>query len=116
MAPIGLYLKRDNPRCATRTEGARVCVDMDISREPFMAIWVGIPRQTNSYLQEIKYETLPAYCMHCSMQGHNSKTCKWKTQNFFEKNQSMVEGRRDLVWVCKDQKQVIDDKDPSSDN
>lgn len=82
VAPIGQYLKRDNPtRCATRIEGARVCVDMDVSKEPLIAIWAGMPRQPNSFTQEVTYETLPAYCINCSMQGHNSKTCKWKVQN-----------------------------------
>lgn len=82
VAPIGKYLKRDNPtRCATRTKGARVCVDMDVSKEPVMSIWVGMPRQLNSFIQEVTYETLLAYCLNCYMQGHNSKTCKWKVQN-----------------------------------
>lgn len=50
-APIGQYLKRDNPtKCATRTEGARICVEMDVSKEPLAAIWIGIPRQPNSFL------------------------------------------------------------------
>lgn len=41
---IGRFLKRDNStRCATRTDGARVCVEMDVSKDPLKAIWIGTP-------------------------------------------------------------------------
>ncbi len=34
-APVGILLRRDNAtKCATRTDGARVCVLMDISQPP----------------------------------------------------------------------------------
>lgn len=86
VTPIGQYLKRYNPtRCATHTEGVRVCVDMDISKEPLLSLWIGIPRQANSFIQEVKYETLLAYYLNCCMQGHNSRTCKWKPHIVFEK-------------------------------
>ncbi|XP_042954613.1 uncharacterized protein LOC122291029 [Carya illinoinensis] len=76
-APLGQYLKWDNPtKCATPTEGARVCIGMDVSKEPLTAFWIGIPRQSHSFLQEVIYEMLPAYCTKCSMQGHDDKTCK----------------------------------------
>ncbi|XP_042944787.1 uncharacterized protein LOC122278668 [Carya illinoinensis] len=59
-ASLGRYLKRDNPtKRATRTEGARVCIEMDVSKEPLRAFWIGIPRQPHSFLQQVIYETLP---------------------------------------------------------
>ncbi|XP_041016212.1 uncharacterized protein LOC121258736 [Juglans microcarpa x Juglans regia] len=77
-APIGRFLKRDNStKCATRTDGARVCIEMDVSKEPLTALWIGTPRNPQSLYQEIEYETLPAYCMRFRVQGHNARTCKW---------------------------------------
>ncbi|XP_042944814.1 uncharacterized protein LOC122278694 [Carya illinoinensis] len=50
-APIGRFLKRDNPtRCATRTDGARLCVEMDVTKEPIKALWIG--KKQNVKLKE----------------------------------------------------------------
>ncbi|GLT54683.1 hypothetical protein SLA2020_278640 [Shorea laevis] len=76
-APVGTLLRRDNAtKCATRTDGARVCVLMDISKPPVQQVWIGLPRQPSSVLQEFVYETLPAFCSKCNTQGHNLGTCK----------------------------------------
>ncbi|XP_041020462.1 uncharacterized protein LOC121262111 [Juglans microcarpa x Juglans regia] len=116
VAPIGQYLKRHNPtRCATQTEGARVCVDMDVSKEPLMAIWVGMPRQPNSFIQEVAYETLPAYCVKCSMQEHNSKTCKWKVENKVVDQIPKMDVKKDHKWVRKEQQKTQEDKENSQD-
>ncbi|KAF5482094.1 hypothetical protein F2P56_002688 [Juglans regia] len=72
-ALFGRLLRRDNAtRCATHTNGARVCVEMDASKESMHGLWIGIPRRATSRFQEIVYETLPAYCGKCNMQGDNS--------------------------------------------
>ncbi|KAF5468656.1 hypothetical protein F2P56_012795 [Juglans regia] len=85
-APIGMYLRRDNigmylrrdnaTRCATRTDGARVCVLMNIAQEPIKSFWIGTPKNPKSIFQEVLYETLPAFCLHCKVQGHNLITCR----------------------------------------
>lgn len=88
--PLGQYIRQDNStRCATRTDGARICIKMDASKKPLDSFWIGIPHQANSRLQEVVYETLPAYCGRCRMQGHNTFTCKWEA------------GRDKKTWVRK---------------
>ncbi|KAF5470378.1 hypothetical protein F2P56_010897, partial [Juglans regia] len=62
MAPIGTFIRRDNPtRCATRTDGARLCVEVDAANPPLSHFWIGVPGLSSSRKQEILYETLPAY-------------------------------------------------------
>ncbi|XP_041025303.1 uncharacterized protein LOC121265683 [Juglans microcarpa x Juglans regia] len=105
-APIGRFLKRDNPtRCATRTDGARICLEMDISKEPIQALWIGTPRNPQSLYQSIEFETLPAYCPKCHVQGHNSKTCKGEGK---KRNVQMTEPKEkatmEQVWVIKETK------------
>ncbi|XP_035549697.1 uncharacterized protein LOC118349401 [Juglans regia] len=76
MAPIGTFIRRDNPtRCATRTDGARLCVEVDAAKPPLSHFWIGVPGVSSSRKQEIVYETLPAFCSSCKMQGHDVRTC-----------------------------------------
>lgn len=71
-APIGIYLRRDNAtRCATCTDGARVCVLMNIAQKPIQSFWIGTPKKPTSICQEVIYETLPAFYVGCKVQGHN---------------------------------------------
>ncbi|XP_042980144.1 uncharacterized protein LOC122310314 [Carya illinoinensis] len=107
-APLGRYLKRDNPtKCATRTEAARVCIEMDVSKEPLRTFWIGIPRQPNSFMQQVIYETLPAYCTMCNMQGHNEKTCK-RNGRKKERDHDHKEngGMMDSTRMSKDQENI----------
>ncbi|GLT54592.1 hypothetical protein SLA2020_277800 [Shorea laevis] len=93
IAPVGVLLRRDNAtKCATRTDGARVCVLMDISQKPVQYVWIGLPHQPSSVCQEIIYETLPAFCTKCSTQGHNLGTCKLLVKDMGKKKES------GLVW------------------
>ncbi|XP_042948686.1 uncharacterized protein LOC122281346 [Carya illinoinensis] len=79
---IGTYLKGDKSmRCATRTDGARFCVEMDAASKPIDGFWIGIPRAPSSHYQPVIYETLPAYCCLCKMQGYNSSMCKKAKKN-----------------------------------
>ncbi|KAF5472547.1 hypothetical protein F2P56_009258 [Juglans regia] len=76
-APLGRFIRRDNSTCcATRTDGARLCLEMDAAKEPISYFWIGTPGLATSRKQEIIFETLPAYCGKCRVQGHNSKTCR----------------------------------------
>ncbi|XP_042964662.1 uncharacterized protein LOC122298886 [Carya illinoinensis] len=94
-APIGNYIRRDNPtKCATRTDGARICLEIDASQQPISHFWIGIPGMPRSRRQEILYETLPTYCLNCRCQGHNQSTCR----NGGEKKQT-VKGRK--IWKPK---------------
>lgn len=46
--------------------------------DPILGFWIGTLRKPTSWCQEVMYETLPAYCRTCHVQGHNEKTCKGK--------------------------------------
>ncbi|XP_042983245.1 uncharacterized protein LOC122312650 [Carya illinoinensis] len=74
-APLGNFIRSDNStRCATRTDGARVCLEMDASRQHLDFFWIGA--LGSGFRQEVVFKTLPAYCLRCKMQGHNQKTCR----------------------------------------
>lgn len=77
VSPMGKFLRRDNStKCATRMDGARVCIEMDASVDPITGFWIGTPQSPNSWYQEVEYETLPAYCQQCKVQGHLKKKKK----------------------------------------
>ncbi|XP_041027016.1 uncharacterized protein LOC121267237 [Juglans microcarpa x Juglans regia] len=98
-APIGKFIKRDNPtRCVTRTDGARLCVEMDVAVQPIPFFWIGVPGMPSSRKQEIIYETLLAFCCRCKVQGHNSRTCRVR---------KAVNGEKTWVW----QKRVTNGED-----
>lgn len=43
-APIGQFIRRDNPTCcATRTDGVRVCLEIDAAKDPISYFWIGAP-------------------------------------------------------------------------
>ncbi|XP_035542965.1 uncharacterized protein LOC118346064 [Juglans regia] len=76
MGPNGTFIRRDNPtRCTTRTDGARLYVEVDAAKPPLTHFWIGASGLSSSRKQEIVYDTLPAYCSSCNMQGHNTRTC-----------------------------------------
>ncbi|XP_040996123.1 uncharacterized protein LOC121242304 [Juglans microcarpa x Juglans regia] len=100
-APIGRFIRRDNPmRCATRTDGARICVEMDAAIEPLSHFWFGTPGLGSSRKQDIVYETLPAFCSKCKIQGHNVRTCRARKKR--------LENRS---WV-QQQETVVEDQEP----
>lgn len=77
MALIGTFIRRDNlTRYATRTDGARLYVEVDAMKTPLTHFWIGAPNFRSSRKQVIVHENLPAYCCKCKMQGHNLKTCR----------------------------------------
>ncbi|XP_042942631.1 uncharacterized protein LOC122276793 [Carya illinoinensis] len=94
-APIGRFIRRDNStKCATRTDGARVCLEVTASKDPILHFWIGSPGLLGSRRQGVVYETLPAYCSNCRCQGHNLKTCR-------RGNDQNKKGKGSLVWVNK---------------
>ncbi|XP_035546525.1 uncharacterized protein LOC118348597 [Juglans regia] len=97
-APIGKFIRRDNTtKCATHTDGARLCLEMDASKEPISYFWIGMPGSGRK--QEIIYETLPAFCTHCKIQGHNDRTCKLHNRRDGEK-----------IWIRKNVKDFEEKK------
>ncbi|XP_040987651.1 uncharacterized protein LOC121235368 [Juglans microcarpa x Juglans regia] len=113
VAPIGIFLRMDNAtRCATRTDGARVCVLMNIDQDPISSFWIGTPRHPASFCQEVEYETLPAFCSCYKVQGHNLKTCKTKLKEGKDPmNLRTMKSNR--VWVPKEKEDADNaEKDP----
>ncbi|KAG2674330.1 hypothetical protein I3760_13G128500 [Carya illinoinensis] len=44
MSPIEKFIRSDNStRCATRTDGARVCLEVDVAKSPLLSFWIGVP-------------------------------------------------------------------------
>ncbi|XP_042939652.1 uncharacterized protein LOC122274703 [Carya illinoinensis] len=98
--PLGQFIRRDNcTRCATRTDGARVCIKMDISKPPMDEFWIGVPNQPSSWLQAVVFEKLPQFCMHCCMQGHNLKMCSRERTKI-----QGGDGKLRKIWGRKDKK------------
>ncbi|KAF5472054.1 hypothetical protein F2P56_008801 [Juglans regia] len=76
-APIGKFIRCDNStRCATRIDGARVCLELDAAKSPLSSFWIGAPSCPASRRQEVVYETLLAFYTNCKLQGHNLQMCK----------------------------------------
>ncbi|KAF5458486.1 hypothetical protein F2P56_022510 [Juglans regia] len=72
-APLGKFIRSDNStRCTTRTDGARVCLEMDASKQHLDSFWIGTP--SSSFKQDVVFETLPTFCSSCKLQGHNKTT------------------------------------------
>lgn len=82
----------------TRTNGARVYVLMNISQEPIQSFWIRTLKNPTSIYQEVVYETLPAFCSFCKVQGHNSSTCKASKKEVQDEKKKNVPNR---VWVSK---------------
>lgn len=88
--------------CTTRTDRARVCLLIDLAREPIPGIWIGIPHEKSSFYVKVEYETLPTFCGKCHSQGHNRKNCKWKDDNNCDGHNSKKTRDMNLkVWVPK---------------
>ncbi|KAG9444330.1 hypothetical protein H6P81_015670 [Aristolochia fimbriata] len=65
----------DEPtRKLTRTNVARVCMEVDLVKELPKRVWIGIG--DGGFWQEIQYEKLPSYCKICKLQGHSVQKCK----------------------------------------
>ncbi|KAF5468703.1 hypothetical protein F2P56_012839 [Juglans regia] len=116
VTPIGVFLRRDNAtHYATRTNGARVCVLMNIDQERIHSIWIGTPRHPTIIFQEVDYETLPAFCSFCKVQGHNLKTCKANIKEGKErKSLKVIKSSR--IWVPMDKEEDVKVNKGQSEN
>lgn len=75
---IGRPLKSDTATShLSRPSVARVCVELDLSKELPKAVWLHLGHL--SFLQPITYEDLPDFCLSCKKFGH--KTCKKPISN-----------------------------------
>ncbi|MDD0148480.1 DUF4283 domain-containing protein, partial [Shigella flexneri] len=58
----------------SRPSMARVCVEMDLLQEPPKRVW--IMAGSTGFWQQLLYEKIPKYCVHCLRQGHDKAECK----------------------------------------
>lgn len=74
---LGRVLSMDVPtRRLSRTNVARVCVEVDLLKEHPHQVWIGV--ENGGFWQAVKYERLPSYCTNCRQQGHSAGICKRK--------------------------------------
>ncbi|KAF5468924.1 hypothetical protein F2P56_013032 [Juglans regia] len=93
----GRYLRTDNATaCVSRPEGARMCGEMDVSKDHRSYFWIGPPNKTRSHFQEVVFETLPAYCSTCRIQGHSKTTCRREKLNAGKQKKRVSQSKADL--------------------
>ncbi|KAL2471166.1 DNAse I-like superfamily protein [Abeliophyllum distichum] len=74
---IGTPLKLDESAAKkSRTNLARICVEMDINAPRLDRIRIG--NEDFAIWQNIYYEDLPLYCSFCQHLGHEIERCFWK--------------------------------------
>ncbi|XP_077219082.1 uncharacterized protein LOC143853231 isoform X2 [Tasmannia lanceolata] len=74
---VGRALAIDDPtRILSRTNVARVCVEVSLLMKLPHRVWIGIGGR--GFWQDIHYENLPSYCANCCQQGHSTRICKFK--------------------------------------
>lgn len=73
----------------SRADGARICVEMDISRKPLKSFWLGTTFHPSSRRQEIIYETLLDFCQVCRIQDI------WRRH---VENKGPKRKRRTIIW------------------
>ncbi|MQM04053.1 hypothetical protein Taro_036847, partial [Colocasia esculenta] len=72
---IGPVLQVDkNTSSLTRSQAARVNVQMDISKQLPARVWVGIG--ANGFWQPVGYPDPPVFCLSCKRFGHQQSTCR----------------------------------------
>ncbi|XP_068635663.1 uncharacterized protein [Aristolochia californica] len=71
----GKVFAMDAPtRNLSRTNVARVCVEIELLKEHPRQVWVGVGE--GGFWQDICYERLPSYCTDCREQGHSTQGCQ----------------------------------------
>ncbi|PKU71236.1 hypothetical protein MA16_Dca007233 [Dendrobium catenatum] len=72
---FGKPLKTDNATSiGSRPSLARVLVELDVSKSFPDKIWIG--SECIGYVQNVVFEDVPAFCVHCSALGHSIKGCR----------------------------------------
>ncbi|KAL2526985.1 zinc ion binding [Abeliophyllum distichum] len=87
---IGTPLKLDESTAKkSRTNLARICVEMDINGPRLDRIRIG--NEEFAIWQKIYYEDLPLYCSFCNHLGHEVERCFWK-KTTGSKQKTSIEG------------------------
>ncbi|KAL2527111.1 Uncharacterized protein Adt_12165 [Abeliophyllum distichum] len=111
---LGTPLKLDECTAKkSRTNLARICVDMDINGPRLDRIRIG--NEEFAIWQNIYYENLPLYCSFCKHLGHEVEKCFWK-KTTGSKQKTNIEGegvkttndkkKGKAVWVEKQSGEV----------
>ncbi|MQL88321.1 hypothetical protein Taro_020879 [Colocasia esculenta] len=73
---IGPVLQVDkNTSSLTRSQAARVNVQLDISKQLPARVWVRIG--ANGFWQPVGYTDPPVFCLSCKRFGHQQSKCRW---------------------------------------
>ncbi|XP_019257806.1 PREDICTED: uncharacterized protein LOC109236028 [Nicotiana attenuata] len=63
----------------TRPSTSKVRVEIDLTKPQVTRVYVGQEEETNplkGFTQNIDYEHVPKYCMHCKLIGHSLVQCR----------------------------------------
>ncbi|OIT27626.1 hypothetical protein A4A49_25768 [Nicotiana attenuata] len=78
--PIGIPLLMDKATISkTRPTTAKVRVEIDLTKPLLSEVLVEIINEKGNMeiiTQKIEYETIPAFCSHCKIQGHHEEKCR----------------------------------------
>ncbi|KAG5592792.1 hypothetical protein H5410_043306 [Solanum commersonii] len=78
--PIGTPLIMDKAtRSKTRPATAKVRIEVDLTRPLVYEVLVEIQNEEGKMeviTQKVEYETIPAFCSHCKVQGHRDEKCR----------------------------------------
>ncbi|XP_071928030.1 uncharacterized protein [Coffea arabica] len=76
LSPVGRPLFLDSATAAgTRPSVARVCLEIDVSKQVVPRIWVAVEGESG-FWQKIVPENIPPYCSCCWRLGHLTLDCK----------------------------------------
>lgn len=82
----------------TRPSTARVKVLIDLMDKHPKRVKINIVDMKSGknveYFQQIVFDNLPKYCMCCKHQGHEEKSCRWRTEEKNEKALQVEESER----------------------
>lgn len=67
---LGTHIRRDNStRWATKTDGARIRVEMDATQEPLKGFWIGNPDNPSTIFQEVFTRTCRLFVLDVKCKG-----------------------------------------------
>lgn len=84
----------------TRTDAAKVCVQMDVSKKRPERVWVGVG--SCGYWQAVVYPAWPLFCSACRRLGHDVSKCKRKSaqsKNLLAKDGALLPSLSDVQGV-----------------
>ncbi|KAF3632000.1 hypothetical protein FXO38_26350 [Capsicum annuum] len=139
VSPVGIPLTMEKATSTkTRLTIAKLRIQVDLAKPLIHSINVEVRNQTGKmevFEQKIKYETMPAYCSFCKVQGHSIERCisnpsraqneenntitrkgmefhqkspKISTKNNISSNTTVQ--RRDQEWKTDEQTQIMEKK------